>query len=199
VPELSPDAACKARRGQYPETPAPERITVMGDEFVETDLETPTEHDVDEAYGSRFLGVVDIGDRKIRTKILKARKEEVKDRDSGRMKKKILVFFEGIDKALVLNTTNKNILVDALGKAPTGWLNASVGILVDPNVGFGGKKTGGVRLKVLLNPAAPAAAKTTAPKPPKPAPAKSEWPEEKGDPGFDPGPINSEPDFEPAA
>jgi hypothetical protein len=78
----------------------------MGDEFVEHDLETPTEHDLDEAYGSRFLGVVDIGDKKIRTKILKVRKEEVKDRDTGRMKKRLLVFFESIDKPLVLNVTN---------------------------------------------------------------------------------------------
>ena len=155
----------------------------MGDEqFTEHDLDTPTEADLDEAYGSRFLGVGDIGDKKIRTKILKVRKEDVKDRETGRMKKRFLAFFEGIDKPLVLNVTNKNVLVDALGKAPAGWLNASVGILVDPTVGFGNKKTGGVRLKVLL----PPAVKAAAPKPPKPAPAKSEWPEEKGDPGFDP-------------
>jgi hypothetical protein len=181
----------------------------MADEFPETDLETPTEHDVDEAYGSRFLGVVDVGNKKIRTKILKARKEEVKDRDSGRMKKKILVFFENIDKPLVLNVTNKNVLTDALGRAPAGWYGASVGILVDPNVGFGGKKTGGVRLHVLLPPAAAAAAAAAkpAPKPeptpppakpaPKPAAAKSEtsaWSEEAGDPGPNP----SMADFEPA-
>ena len=128
----------------------------MADEFTETDLDTPTEHDVDEAYGSRFLGVVDVGDKKIRTKILRVRKEEVKDRDTGRMKKKLLIFFEDIDKPLVLNVTNKNILVDAFGKAPAGWMNATVGILVDPNVGFGGKRTGGVRLRVLLPPAAAA-------------------------------------------
>ena len=45
----------------------------MADEFPETDLDTPTEHDLDEAYGSRFLGVVDVGDKKIRTKISKVR------------------------------------------------------------------------------------------------------------------------------
>jgi hypothetical protein len=170
----------------------------MADEFVETDLDTPTEHDVDEAYGSRFLGVADIGDKKVRTKILRVRKEEVKDRDTGRMKKKLLIFFDGIDKPLVLNVTNKNILVDALGKAPAGWINTSVGILVDPNVGFGGKKTGGVRLRVLLPPAAAAkpatkpatkatktkaAARTTA----------AEWPEEAGDPGPDPSTADFEP------
>ena len=174
----------------------------MADEFVETDLDTPTEHDVDEAYGSRFLGVADIGDKKIRTKILRVRKEEVKDRDTGRMKKKLLVFFDGIDKPAVLNVTNKNNLVDALGKAPAGWINATVGILVDPNVGFAGKKTGGVRLRVLLPPAAaakPAAKPATkaATKPVAKATAKTtaaEWPEGAGDPG----PDLSAADFEPA-
>ena len=32
-------------------------VKTMADEFPETDLDTPTEHDIDEAYGSRFLGV----------------------------------------------------------------------------------------------------------------------------------------------
>lgn len=165
----------------------------MSDEFLEHDLDVPTEHDVDEAYGSRFLGVVDIGTKKLRTKILKVRKEEVKDRDTGRMKKKLIVFFESIDKGLVLNVSNKNILVDALGKAPAGWLGASIGILVDPNVGFGGKRTGGVRLRVL----GPAVTAKPAAKP-EPAKAKTaEWPEEKGDPGpaFDPDLNDAVPDF----
>ena len=60
----------------------------MADEFAETDLDTPTERDLDEAFGSRFLGVVDIGDKKIRTKILRVKKDEVKDRDSGKLKKR---------------------------------------------------------------------------------------------------------------
>jgi hypothetical protein len=172
-----------ARRGQHPETIAPERIATMGDEFTEHDLETPTEHDLDEAYGSRFLGVVDIGDKKIRTKILKVRKEEVKDRDTNRMKKRFVAFFEGIDKPLVLNVTNKNVLVDALGKAPANWLNASVGILVDPSVGFGNKKTGGVRLRVL----GPAIMPKSATKPAENPAAKSTPPTaDDGDPGFDP-------------
>jgi hypothetical protein len=115
----------------------------MSDEFTEHDIDMPTERDLDEAYGSRFLGVTDIGDKKLRTKIAKVRKEEIKDRDTNRMKKRILVWFENIDKALVLNVTNKNILADALGKVPAGWLGATVGVFVDPNVSFGGVRKGG--------------------------------------------------------
>ena len=157
----------------------------MSDEFPETDIDTPTEHDLDEAYGSKFLGVVDVGDKKIRTRISKVGKDNVKDRDSGNLKKKILVFFENVDKPLILNVTNKEILVKAFGKAPAGWKGATVGILVDPNVMFGGQRKGGVRLRALLPPAKAAAAATPTPAPTSAA-ATNEWPEEKGDPGFDP-------------
>ena len=59
----------------------------MADEFPETDLDTPTEDEVAAAFASQHLGVVDLGDRKIRTKISKVRMEEVKDKDTGKLKK----------------------------------------------------------------------------------------------------------------
>ena len=64
----------------------------MADEFSEdaTDLNTPTAADLEEAYGSKFLGVVDVGDKKIRSKLVKLAKDEVKDRESNRLKKRIL-------------------------------------------------------------------------------------------------------------
>ena len=169
----------------------------MTDDFSEnaTDLDTPTERDLDEAYGSQFLGVVDVGDRKIRTKILRVKKENVRDRDTGRMKKRILVFFENIDKPLVLNQTTKDELVRAFGKNPAGWIGATVGIYVDPTVKFGGKVTGGVRLRPLLPPA-PAAKPVPKLAPAQTAkPATTAWPEQAGDPG----PDLDQADFEPAA
>ena len=45
----------------------------MSDDFVETDLDTPTEHDLDLAYGSKYLSATDVGNRKLRTKIAKVR------------------------------------------------------------------------------------------------------------------------------
>jgi len=163
----------------------------MGDEFPETDLDTPTERDLDEAYGSQFLGVVDVGDKKIRSDVQRVKKQDVKDRDTGKLKKKLIVFFKNIDKGLILNVVNKNVLVDAFGKAPAGWRNATVGIYVDPNVTFGGKKTGGVRLRALLPPAAAKPASQPA-QATKPQAATSEWKEEG-----DPGPDLNQADFEP--
>ena len=64
--------------------------------------------------------------KKSAPKILKVRKRDVKDRDTGTLKKKIIIFFENIDKPLILNVTNKNLLVEALGKTrPVGKMPLS--------------------------------------------------------------------------
>jgi len=149
----------------------------MADDFIEHDLDTPTEADLDLAYGSQYLSATDIGDRKIRTKVAKVRQAELRGNDDKK-KTKFVLFLESIDKPMVVNATNKNALVDALGRAPAKWIGATIGLYVDPTVTFAGKVTKGLRLRVLSS--APA----TAPKPaPTPAPAAAEWPEEKGDPG----------------
>jgi hypothetical protein len=147
----------------------------MSDEFVETDLDTPTEAELDAAYGSKYLGVSDIGTQKIKTTITKVKMEDIKDRDTGRTKKRGIVWFAGVEKPLILNTTNRLKLKTALG-APAEWKGATVGIFIDPTVGFGGKLTGGVRLRVLLPPSKP-----------QPAPAPAEW-KDAGDPGLVPVP-----------
>ena len=159
----------------------------MTDEFLEHDLDTPTEADLDLAYGSKYLGAIDLGDRKIRTRLQKVRKEVLTDKD-GRKKTKFILFFDNVDKPLVLNVTNKDRLVTTLGRVPSKWAGASIGLFVDPDVSFGGKKTGGVRLKVLepfqAKPAPKQLAKAAMP----------EWMEQPDDPGFDPD-LNDDPDF----
>jgi hypothetical protein len=165
----------------------------MAEEY-EHDPGVPTEDDVDQCYGSKFLGVTDVGNKKIRTKITKVRKEEVNDHKTGRPKKRFIAYLESLDKPWVLNNTNIDTLIDVLGKAPAGWEGATVGIKVDPDVKFGGKRTGGVRLAVLY----PPAAKTQPAPKPAPTPAAirpaAEWPEQEGDPGFESGAAK---DFEP--
>lgn len=167
----------------------------MADEFLEHDLDTPSEQELAEAYGSRFLGVVDIGDRKIRTKISKVGMQPMEDRNTGRVKKRAVIFFENIDKALILNATNKLALESVLGKVPANWKGATVGVFVDPNIAFGGKRVGGIRLRVLLPAAAVAKPVAAA----KPTPT-SEWPEDQtDDPGFEFDLNDPVPDFSPTA
>jgi len=105
------------------------------------------------------------------------KKEKVIDRDTRREKVRFVLLLEGLDKALLLNATNKNTLVDALGKDPRNWIGAALGIFVDPNVVFGANR-GGVRIRVL------------GPLPPKPKP-----PQEPPPPDLDPDLNDSVPEF----
>jgi len=135
----------------------------MSDDFSD-DLETPTEADLDSCYGSKYLGAVDIGDKKIRTRIGKVRKETMQQQGGKPERAKFVIYFTTIDKPMVLNATNKNALVDKLGRVPANWVGADVGLYTE-NTQFAGKPTKGLRLRVL-GPAKTAA--TTA----KAAPAK---------------------------
>ena len=109
----------------------PEDITVR-DDFPDHDPDTPTENDLDLAYGSKYLGTTDLGSRKVRARIEKVRKQELTDNE-GPKKMKFIIFFDALDKPLVLNTTNKDELVRELGRVPANWIGAIVGLFVDPN------------------------------------------------------------------
>ena len=159
----------------------------MNQEF--NDYDTPSEADLDLCYGSKFLSATELGDKKIRTRILKVKKEPLRGQD-GREKNKFILSFSNVDKSLVANATNIKTLVDALGKAPSGWLNADVGIFTEPTMMAGKPTRGGVLGK--LPSAAPAP--TPAPKPPAPAPTAKDAAPRPDEPG-DPGPTDDFVDF----
>src|SRR6516162_2167666 len=143
---------------------------VQQTDFVEDDLGTPNEADLDDCYGSKYLSAADLGDKKIRTRIGKIRKETMRQQ-SGAERTKFVIYFTTLDKPMVLNATNKNALVDALGKVPASWGGADIGLYTE-NTQFAGKPVKGLRLRVL-GPAKTAAAASKA-TPAKPAnPAKS--------------------------
>jgi hypothetical protein len=134
----------------------------MADDFVD-DLGTPTEQDLNDCYGSKYLSAADLGDRKVRTRLAKIRKEMMRQQ-GGTERPRFVIFFTTLDKPLVLNTTNKITLVDALGGAPADWIDAEIGIYAEPTQ-FGGKATKGLRLRVLSPPKKVAMPKlATAPK-----------------------------------
>ena len=83
---------------------------------------------------------------------------------------KWIIFFEEYEKGMVLNSTN----IQALGKACNSddtddWMGKAVVVYVDPNVGYAGKTTGGLRIK-----------RHTAPAAPKQAPARASAPADEG-------------------
>jgi hypothetical protein len=163
---LRPDGASSGARAPIqPETAHQEKILMTSSN---DDFDTPSEADVDACYGSKFLSATEVGDRKIRTMIARVRKE-VLQQQGGTTRPKFIVAFTTVDKEMVLNGTNVNVLVGVLGKPPSGWKGAEVGVYTEPTT-FGGKPTLGLRLRVLKAPTATPAPKPISPRPaPKPA------------------------------
>ena len=76
---------------------------------------------------------------------ISAAKEELVGADKERC---LVVYFEEFDKGLVFNATNINVCNALFGTDETDdWMGKKLTVYVDPNVMFGGKKTGGIRVK----------------------------------------------------
>lgn len=79
-----------------------------------------------------------------------------KDADQDEMK--WTIHFAEFDKPMVLNSTNIQLLAKACGSDETDdWIGKQVIVYTDPNVSYGGKLVGGLRIKRYsqARPAAP--------------------------------------------
>ena len=136
---------CRVRAPRGPtseiQRPQQDQEVVMHNDFVEHDLETPTEADLDQAYGSKYLSATDVGNRKIRTTIVKVRKADLR-RGDGTKPIKFVLHFEHIDKPMVINATNKNELVKKLGRIPPTGSARSLGSTLTPMSSTAGRPLG---------------------------------------------------------
>ena len=63
---------------------------------------------------------------------------------------KLVTYFTTLDKGLVTNMTNGEVLAEIAGSTDTDdWRGAHVEIYVDPNVVFAGERRGGIRLRPI--------------------------------------------------
>jgi hypothetical protein len=136
------------------------------------DLNTPTEDDLEHCYGSKYLGAADVGKKRIKARILKITKETMRQQDKSD-RSRFVLYLSNIDKGMVLNTTNKDRLVEKWGRKPADWLNGEIGLYTEMTQ-FGGKPTPGLRLEPISKRKGAAAPKATEEEPP---------PDEEGDPG----------------
>jgi hypothetical protein len=61
---------------------------------------------------------------------------------------KLVLFFDGSKKGLVLNIANGDVLFDLTGHDdPEEWIGTQVQLYVDEDVAYAGKRVGGVRLR----------------------------------------------------
>lgn len=77
--------------------------------------------------------------------ITKLTQEIVKDDDGSETK--WCLHFEEFDRGLILNKTNIRLVAAFLGNDTADWMGRQVVIYCDPNVSFGGRTVGGLRLR----------------------------------------------------
>lgn len=56
--------------------------------------------------------------------------------------------FAEMDRPMVMNSTNINIVMECLGQETDGWVGNKMVLYVDPNVVYSGKRVGGLRLRL---------------------------------------------------
>ena len=72
-------------------------------------------------------------------------------REDEQPEMKWAVRFEELKKPMILNSTNIQLLAKACGSEDTDdWIGKKVVIFADPNVSFGGKLVGGLRVKLPI-------------------------------------------------
>ena len=102
------------------------------------------ESDFDDLYGSKYYSAADLHGETPRHRIGKVALAELKEKD-GSTKRKLVAYFEGVEKALVLNKTNAQKLAAALGKDYSKWIGMEVELYAEMT-GLGKE---GVRVRPL--------------------------------------------------
>jgi hypothetical protein len=104
-------------------------------------------------YGSKYFSVADLQGETPRYRIGKVDVTELKDKD-GSVKRRLLLFFDSVEKPLVLNRTNPRKLAETYSEDHKKWVGVHVD-LYDEETSMGK----GVRLRPVKSAAAGAAAK----------------------------------------
>ncbi len=107
----------------------------------------------DDIYGSKYFSAADLHGGQLQCRIGKVDVVELKEKD-GSTKRKFIVYFDGVEKPLVLNKTNAQKLAASHGKDRHNW----VGVMVELYAEMTGLGKEGVRLRLLKSGAAEAAA-----------------------------------------
>lgn len=104
---------------------------------------------------SKYLKKEDVGNGKLVT-IAKIDQQDVSLENEPTEMKYVMYFRENIvdgeNKGMVLNWTNIQLCARACGSEETDdWIGKQIVLFDDPNVSFGGKLTGGIRIRAPQN------------------------------------------------
>ena len=79
--------------------------------------------------------------------ISRVSREEVNADNGGREMKVVMAFAEPHLKPMILNIGNATAVTELYGDDSANWVGKRVEVYTDPNVMFGGKRVGGLRLR----------------------------------------------------
>jgi hypothetical protein len=104
---------------------------------------------------SKYLAKADFEDEQVCT--IKGVKQENLAKDDQPEEFRWILFFRDapVPKGMVMNVTTIRVLEQAFGGDTDQWVGNKVIVYVDPNVSFGGKVVGGLRLRIHREKAAP--------------------------------------------
>ncbi len=94
---------------------------------------------IEEAFPSKYLKAADLKGQKITVKMDRVESETVGD-DA-----KVILYFQGKEKGLVLNVTNKNMIVDLYGPETDEWIAQPI-ILYEAMVQYQSKMVPAIRV-----------------------------------------------------
>ena len=69
-------------------------------------------------------------------------------RDGEPPEQRYAMYFAEFSKPLLLNSTNIQFLIEKLGNETEEWRDCRIVIWIDENVNYGGKRVGGLRLRM---------------------------------------------------
>jgi hypothetical protein len=102
----------------------------------------------DEAFPGKYLKAADVKANPITAKISYVEMETV---GQGKdQKEKPVLYFEDLDRPLVLNSTNWDAIADVLGDESDNWAGHKIK-LFSVRTQYAGKPTDGIRVEVIKN------------------------------------------------
>lgn len=103
---------------------------------------------INEIKNSKFLKKEDVGEGVIVT--ITDCTEENTAKEGSTPEMKWALHFRELEKPMVLNSTNAQIIAKITGKDDTDdWIGARVELYSDPSISFGGKLVGGIRVRAV--------------------------------------------------
>jgi len=104
--------------------------------------------DINSAFATKYLKASDLQGRDVTVKMGRVEQEKVGD------DQKLILYFQGKEKGMVLNKTNANAIADIYGPETADWYGQPV-IIFEQMVDFQGKRVPGLRIRAPRQQAAP--------------------------------------------